>query len=116
MSLARVAELAAQSQARYVLVREPTGDIKGVQLMTVANWMAKQSPATTAEKIPVVASLQVDLGTSVYEALSLLATSKAGVLLIREPRLDTCRIVQRNMVEMTAAANSTGARITELPC
>ena len=31
-SLARVAELAAEAGARYVLVRELTGDVKGVQL------------------------------------------------------------------------------------
>ena len=53
-TLARVAELAAEAGARYVLVREVTGDVKGVQLTSVANWMAEVSPTTTAEEIPLV--------------------------------------------------------------
>lgn len=113
-SLARVAELAAQAGVRYVLVREPTGDVKGVQLTTVANWMAEQSPATTAEEIPVVEGVQVEPGTPVMEALTMLAHSPATVLLVREPQLGTCRIVQRNLVEMTAGVDAAGARRTEL--
>jgi|GEM_PF-6457109 hypothetical protein len=113
-SLARVVELAAEAGARYVLVREPTGDVKGVQLTTVANWMAAQSPSVLADEIPVVEGVQVELGTSVLEALTMLAYSPASVLLVREPTLGTCRIVQRNMVEMTAGVDAAGARRTEL--
>lgn len=111
-SLARVAELAAESGARYVLIREPTGDVKGVQLSTVASWMATQAPSNTAEEIPVVEGMQVELGTAVLDALTMLAHSPATVLLVREPKLDTCRIVQRNLVEMTAGADAAGARRT----
>lgn len=107
-SLANVARLAAEAGARYVLVREPSGDVKGVQLTTVASWMAKQAPLVTAEEIPVVDGLHVEPGTTVLDALSMLATSQAAVLLVREPQLDTCRIVQRNLVEMTASVHSTG--------
>ena len=107
-SLARVARLAAEAGARYVLVREPSGDVKGVQLTTVANWMAEQSPSVLAEEIPVVEGMHVELGTPVLEALSLLATSPASVLLVREPKQGTCRIVQRNMVEMSAAVHAAG--------
>jgi hypothetical protein len=49
-SLARVAELAEQAGARYVLVRDATGDVKGVQLTTVAHWMAKQAPSSSRPK------------------------------------------------------------------
>jgi hypothetical protein len=111
-SLARVVELAAEAGARYVLIREPTGDVKGVQLTTVANWMAEQSPSVTAEEIPVVDGVLVELGTSVLEALTMLAYSTAAVLLVREPKLDTCRIVQRNILEMTAGVDAAGARRT----
>ncbi len=107
-SLAHVARLAAEAGARYVLVREPSGDVKGVQLTTVANWMAEQSPMETAREIPVVEGVHVEPGTTVLEALSLLATSPASVLLVRESKLGICRIVQRNMVEMSASVHSTG--------
>jgi hypothetical protein len=112
-SLARVAELAAQAGARYVLIREPTGDVKGVQLTTVANWMAKQSPTSEADEIPVVEGVTVEPGTLVMDALGMLAHSPASVLLVREPQLGTCRIVQRNLVEMTAGVDAAGARRTE---
>lgn len=107
-SLARVVELAAKAGARYVLVREATGDVRGVQLTSVASWMAQQSPTTTAEEIPLVGSVQVELGTSVLEALSMMANSTAAVLLVSEPKLGTCRIVQRNMVEMSAGVDAAG--------
>lgn len=113
-SLARVAELAAESGARYVLVRDSTGDVKGVQLTTVANWMAAQAPANLAEEIPVVEGVQVEPATTVMDALTMLAHSPATVLLVREPRMGTCRIVQRNLVEMTAGVDAAGARRTEL--
>lgn len=113
-SLARVAELAAQAGVRYVLVREPTGDVKGVQLTTVANWMAQQSPTSDADEIPVVEGVTVEPGTSLMDALGMLAHSPASVLLVREPSLGTCRIVQRNLVEMTAGVDAAGARRTEL--
>jgi len=89
-----------------VLVREPTGDVKGVQLTSVANWMAEVSPATTAEDIPLVGSVQVELGTSVWEALTMMAQSTAAVLLVREPQEGTCRIVQRNLLEMSAGVDA----------
>lgn len=107
-SLAMVAQMAAEAGARYVLVRELTGDVKGVQLTSVANWMAEQSPSTMAEEIPLVLSVQVEMGTSVYEALTLMANSTAAVLLVREPQLGLCHIVQRNMVEMSAGVNAAG--------
>lgn len=111
-SLARVAELAAEAGARYVLVREPTGDVKGVQLTSVANWMAEVSPSTTAEEIPLVGSVQVELGTSVWEALTMMAQSTAAVVLVREPGVagnaGTCRIVQRNLLEMSAGVDAAG--------
>lgn len=114
-SLARVAELAAEAGARYVMVREEgSGDVRGVQLTSVANWMAQQSPTTTAEEIPLVGSVQVELGTSVFEALSMMAHSTAAVLLVREPKLGTCRIVQKNMVEMSAGMDAAGVVRTEL--
>lgn len=113
-SLARVAELAAEAGARYVLVRELTGDVKGVQLTSVANWMAEQSPSTTAEEIPLVGSVQVEPGTNVWEALTMMAHSTAAVLLVREPQLGTCRIVQRNIVEMSAGVDAAGVGKTEL--
>lgn len=113
-SLARVAELAAEAGARYVLVRELTGDVKGVQLTSVASWMAEQSPTTTAEEIPLVGSVQVELGTSVFEALSMMAHSTAAVLLVREPMLGTCRIVQKNMVEMSAGVDAAGVGASHL--
>ncbi len=112
-SLARVVMLATKAGARYVLVRQPSGLVKGVQLTSVAKWMAKQSPTTTAEEIPVVPGVQVELGTSVYEALSMLAHSTAAVLMVRESRLEGCRIVQRSMVEMTAGADAAGLRRAE---
>ena len=37
--LHRVVQLAAQAGTRYILVRQPSGDVKGVQLATVAKWM-----------------------------------------------------------------------------
>jgi hypothetical protein len=107
-SLARVRELAAEAGARYVLVRELTGDVKGVQLTSVANWMAEVSPGTTAEEIPLVGSVQVELGTSVWEALTMMAHSTAAVLLVREPQFGTCRIIQRNIVEMSAGVDAAG--------
>ena len=107
-SLARVVELATEAGARYVMVREPTGDVRGVQLTSVASWMAEQSPSTMAEEIPLVLSVQVELGTSVYEALSMMAHSTAAVLLVREPKLGVCRIIQRNIVEMSAGVNAAG--------
>lgn len=113
-SLARVAELAHASGARYVLVRETTGDVKGVQLTTVANWMAEQAPSVTAEEIPVVEGVLVELGTPVMDALSMSATSQAVVFLVREPQLGTCRVVQRSLVEMTAGVDANGARKTAL--
>ncbi len=113
-SLARVVELAAQSGARYVLVREATGDVKGVQLTSVANWMATQSPSVTAEEIPLVEGVQVELGTSLLEALTLLAYSPATVLLVREPTLGTCLVVQRNLLEMTAGLEAAGRHHVEL--
>jgi len=112
-SLARVAELAEHVAASYVLVRDATGDVKGVQLTTVANWMAKQAPSQTAEEIPVVEGVQVEPGTSVMEALTMLAHSPASVLLVREAKEGTTRIVQRNLVEMTAGTDAAGARRTE---
>ncbi len=113
-SLARVVELAAEAGARYVLVRELTGDVRGVQLTSVASWMAEQSPTSSAEEIPLVGSVQVELGTSVWEALTMMANSTAAVLLVREPQLGTCRIVQRNMVEMSAGMDAAGVVRTEL--
>lgn len=107
-SLARVAAMAAESGARYVLVREPSGDVKGVQLTSVATWMADQSPTTTAEEIPLVLGVQVELGTGVIDALSMMAHSTAAVLLVREPTLGTCQIVQRNLVELCAGINAAG--------
>ncbi len=114
--LARVLELAEEAGARYVLVRDPTGDVKGVQLTALVSWMAKQSPSATADEIPLVDSVLVELGTSVLEALMMMAFSTAAVLMVREPKLGTCRIVQRNIVEMTAGvdASGAGARRTEL--
>ena len=106
--LARVAELAAEAGARYVLVREVSGDVRGVQLTSVASWMAEQSPTSIADEIPLVGSVQVELGTNVWEALSMMANSTAAVLLVREPQLGTCRIVQRNMVEMSAGMDAAG--------
>lgn len=106
--LGTVRELAAKAGARYVLVREPTGDVKGVQLTSVANWMAEVSPTTTAEEIPLVDSVQVELATNVWEALTMMAFSTAAVLLVREPQLGTCRIVQRNIVEMSAGVDAAG--------
>ena len=113
-SLAKVAELAAEAGARYVLVRELTGDVLGVQLASVASWMAEQSPSSMAEEIPLVGSVQVELGTSVFEALSMMAHSTAAVLLVREPKLGTCRIVQKNMVEMSAGVDAAGVGGSEL--
>ncbi len=107
-SLARVVELAMEAGARYVLVSETSGDVRGVQLTSVASWMAEQSPTTTAEEIPLVGSVQVELGTEVLEALGMMANSTAAVLLVREPKLGTCRIVQRNMVEMSAGVDAAG--------
>jgi len=112
-SLARVAELAAEAGAHYILVREKTGDVRGVQLTSVANWMAKQSPTTTAEEIPLVLSVQVELGTSLYDALSMMSHSTAAVMLVREPKLGTCRIIQKNMVEMSAGIEAMGSGGTE---
>ncbi|MDP1824115.1 MAG: hypothetical protein Q8L48_12760 [Archangium sp.] len=113
-SLAKVAELAAEAGARYVLVRELTGDVLGVQLTSVASWMAEQSPSSMAEEIPLVGSVQVELGTSVFEALSMMAHSTAAVLLVREPKLGTCRIVQKSMVEMSAGVDAAGVGGSEL--
>ena len=113
-SLARVVELAAKAGARYVLVREATGDVRGVQLTSVASWMAQQSPTTTAEEIPLVGSVQVELGTNVWEALTMMAHSTAAVLLVREPQFGTCRIVQRNIVEMSAGVDAAGVGKSEL--
>ena len=108
-SLARVAEMAHETGARYVLVREATGDVKGVQLTTVANWMAEQAPTVTAEEIPVVEGVVVELATPVMDALSMSANSPAAVFLVREPKLGTCRVVQRSLVEMTAGLEVSGA-------
>lgn len=113
-SLAKVAELAAEAGARYVLVRELTGDVRGVQLTSVANWMAEQSPSSIADEIPLVGSVQVELGTNVWEALTMMANSTAAVLLVREPQLGTCRIVQRNMVEMSAGVDAAGVGRSDL--
>ena len=107
-SLAKVAQLAAEAGARYVLIRELTGDVRGVQLTSVASWMAAQSPTSSAEEIPLVDSVQVELGTTVFEALSMMANSRAAVLLVREPSLGTCRIVHKNMVEMSAGVDAAG--------
>ena len=107
-SLARVAELAAEAGARYVLVREPTGDVKGVQLTSVANWMAEVSPSSSAEEIPLVGSVQCEPGTSVWEALTMMAQSTAAVVLVREPDESDCRIVQRNLLEMSAGVDAAG--------
>lgn len=111
--LHRVVQLAAQAGTRYILVRQPSGDVKGVQLATVAKWMARHSTTATASEIPVVPSVLVELGTTVYEALTMMAHSTASVLLVRESRLGPCRIVQRNMVEMTAGAAAAGLRRAE---
>lgn len=108
-SLAKVVELAAEAGAHYVMVREPTGDIRGVQLTSVANWMALQSPSSMAEEIPLVLSVQVEAGTSLYDALSMMSHSTAAVMLVREPKLGTCRIIQKNMVEMSAGIEAMGA-------
>jgi hypothetical protein len=107
-SLARVAAMAAESGARYVMVRAPTGAVKGVQLTSVASWMASQSPSTTAEEIPLVPGVQVELGTGVLEALGMMAHSTAVVLLVREPTLDTCQVIQRSIVEMSAGVSTAG--------
>ena len=113
-SLARVAELAAEAGARYVLVRDPAGGVSGVQLTAVASWMAEHSPTTTAEEIPLVEGVQVELGTSLMEALTMLTHSTAAVLMVREPELGTHRVVQRNLVEMTAGVDAFSGFRTEL--
>lgn len=107
-SLGDVAAEAAQAGARYVVVRGATGDVKGVQLTTVASWMAEQAPTVTADALPVVDGMHVELTTTVLDALSMLATSPAAVLLVREPKFGTCRIVQRNVVELSASADASG--------
>ena len=113
-SLANVAKLTKETGARYVLVRETTGDVKGVQLTTVATWMAEQAPSVTAEEIPVVEGMQVELGTSVMDALSMSASSAAAVFLVREPTLGTCRVIQRSMVEMSAGFAGNAKRAADL--
>lgn len=113
-SLAKVAAMAAESGARYVLVREVTGDVMGVQLTAVASWMALQSPTTTAEEIPLVPGVQVEPGTNVMDALTMMASSTAAVLMVREPHLGTCQVVQRNLVELYAGVDSAGAATREL--
>ena len=115
-SLQQVAQLATEAGARYVLVRGLAGGVKGVQLTSVASWMAEQSPGSSAEEIPLVGSVQVELGTSVFEALSMMANSTAAVLLVREPTLGTCKIVHRNMVEMSAGVEAAGVGRTDHLC
>ena len=112
-TLQQVAALASEAGARYVLVRGLAGGVKGVQLTSVASWMAEQSPGSSAEEIPLVDSVQVELGTSVFEALSMMANSTAAVLLVREPTLGTCKIVHRNMVEMSAGVEAAGVGRTD---
>lgn len=109
-SLARVTQLAEEAGARYVLVREATGDVKGVQLTSVAQWMAAQHPTTTAEEIPVVEGVHVEPGTSVMDALTMLAYSPASVLLVRRQQEGDTLIVQRSLVEMHAGVEAAGAR------
>ncbi len=113
-SVARVVELANKAGARYVMVREPTGDVRGVQLTSVASWMASQSPTVTADELPVVQGMQVERGTAVLDALTMLAHSSAPILLVRGGQLESCQVVQRNMVEMTAGVEAHGALRTEL--
>jgi hypothetical protein len=112
-SLARVAELAAEIGSRYILVRTLTGEIKGVQLTTVASWMASRSPSVTVEAMPVVGSVvEVELTNTIVEALSLIAYSTASVLLVKE--FENCLVLQRNVLQMTAGLEANGAYRPEL--
>lgn len=107
-SVARVVELANRAGARYVMVREASGDVRGVQLASVASWMASQSPTVTVDEMPVVQGMTVEPGTPVLDALTMLATSSAPILLVRGGAYDGCQVVQRNMVEMTAGVEGFG--------
>jgi hypothetical protein len=111
-SLAQFAALASRSGARYVVVRAPDGGVKGVQLMTVANWMADEHPTATAEHLPVVQSVQVPVGMEVLDVLTLLADSTASVLLVPDAHHAHERdlIIQRSLLEMSAGAHATVAR------
>ncbi len=114
-SVARVAELAARAGARYVLVREATGDVRGVQLTSVANWMAAHSPLVTADELPVVPGVQVEPSTAVLDALTMLAHSTAPLLLVRgSSSSGSCLVVQRNLLEMTAGVEAAGVGRSEL--
>lgn len=114
-ALNQVANLAARTGARYIMVHQPDGEVKGVQLTTVANWMANQAPTTTAATIPVVESVKVELGTPLLDVLTMLANTNATVLLVSEPEENRCRIVQRMLVEFTASAHQAGSRMTSRP-
>lgn len=113
-SVARVAELANRAGARYVMVRNSDGDVRGVQLTSVASWMASQSPTVTVDEMPVVQGMTVEPGTAVLDALSMLATSSAPILLVSGGKFESCQVVQRNMVEMTAGVEGFGPRRAEM--
>ncbi len=109
-SVSRLAELAAKAGARYVMVREVTGDVRGVQLTSVANWMASQSPLVAASELPVVPGMQVEPGMAVLDALTMLAHSTAPLVFVHDGAQGDCQVVQRNMLEMTAGVDAAGAR------
>lgn len=113
-SVARVVELANRAGARYVMVRDAAGDVRGVQLTSVATWMASQSPTVTADELPVVQGVTVEPGTPVLDALTMLATSPSPILLVSGGTYDGCQVVQRNLVEMTAGVEGFGPRRVEL--
>jgi hypothetical protein len=108
-SLVRVAEMAAAAGARYVLVRGEGGEAKGVQMTSVASWMAEQKPAILASEIPVIESQQVEPQTLVLEALSMMAHSRSSVLLVWDSKLGTFSVVQRSVLEMTFGTHAAKA-------
>ena len=113
-SVARAAELATRAGARYVMVREATGDVRGVQLTSVASYMASQSPLVTADELPVVPGVQVEPGMAVLDALTMLAHSTAPIVFVRGTELEGCQVVQRNLLEMTAGVAAYGGLRPEL--
>lgn len=113
-SVARAAEMATKAGARYVMVHEATGDVRGVQLTSVASYMASHSPLVTADELPVVPSMQVEPSTAVLDALTMLAHSTAPIVFVRGTASAGCQVVQRNMLEMTAGVDAAGARRADL--
>lgn len=96
------------------MVREATGDVRGVQLTSVASYMASHSPLVTADELPVVPGVQVEPSMAVIDALTMLAHSTAPIVFVRGTELEGCQVVQRNLLEMTAGVAAYGGLRPEL--